>query len=284
VAYSSNSVPSGVWVHAVGIRLANELKLYVNGILAGAVAYSQNPDYSRGLPEIGGNFGNGFDAFSGDIDDLRVYNRALSASEVRMLYTRESQAGSAGPFRFVYGNFTWQEAKLDAEARGGHLATFRDQQEWLSGRSVINQFGSQNAWIGAYQPTGSPEPGGGWTWITGQPWSFTAWLAGEPNQNQGQNEDAVYVGFNGGGWNDAPSGTRISYLLELEPRVDLIRAVKPTFTDLSLGSSYQLQLSAGLNTWANHGLTFTATNSSMVYPQYWDVDHWSQLFFRLQEQ
>ena len=27
---------------------------------------------------------------------------------------------------------------------------------------------------------------------------------------------------------------------------------------------------------------FTATNTSMIYPQYWDVDNWGQLFFRLQ--
>ena len=36
-----------------------------------------------------------------------------------------------------------------------------------------------------------------------------------------------------------------------------------------------------MNSWTNHGSPFTATNSSMVYPQYWDVDNWGKLFFRL---
>jgi hypothetical protein len=64
--------------------------------------------------------------------------------------------------------------------------------------------------------------------------------------------------------------------------VNLIKAVKPSFSFLSLGTNYQLQVSSDLNTWTNQGSPFTATNSSMIYPQYWDVDNWSQLFFRLQ--
>ena len=280
--YSSNSVPSGVWVHAVGVRTPNQMRLYLNGVLAGTTAVTGDPDYSRGLPEIGGNFGSDSDAFSGSIDDIRIYNRALTPAEIRALYVRESQATNQGTFRFVYGDFTWQEAKADAEARGGHLAAFRDQTEWLAGKAAIA--GGQNVWIGGYQPAGSPEPGGGWAWVTGQPWSFTAWWPGEPNQNQGFNEDALMVGFGGEGWNDAPSDTRFCYLLETEPRVNLIKAVKPSFDELIVGSIYQLQLSAGLNSWTNHGAPFSATNSSMIYPQYWDVENWGSLFFRIQAQ
>jgi hypothetical protein len=72
------------------------------------------------------------------------------------------------------------------------------------------------------------------------------------------------------------------YVYESGPRVDLIRAVKPSFTYLALGTNYQLQVSSDLNTWTNEGSPFTATNTSMVYPQYWDVDNWNSLFFRLQ--
>jgi hypothetical protein len=72
----------------------------------------------------------------------------------------------------------------------------------------------------------------------------------------------------------------VSYTLE--PSVSLVKAVKPSFYNLSPGTNYQLQVSADLSTWTNQGSAFTATNSSMVYPQYWDVDSWGQLFFRLQ--
>ncbi len=64
--------------------------------------------------------------------------------------------------------------------------------------------------------------------------------------------------------------------------VSLIKAVKPSFSYLALGTNYQLQVSADLSTWTNQGSAFTATNISMVYPQYWDVDNWNSLFFRLE--
>jgi hypothetical protein len=72
------------------------------------------------------------------------------------------------------------------------------------------------------------------------------------------------------------------YAIEYGPRVDLLKAVKPSFSHLTLTTNYQMQISADLNTWSNYGAAFTATNTSMVYPQYFDVDNWNSLFFRLQ--
>jgi hypothetical protein len=85
-------------------------------------------------------------------------------------------------------------------------------------------------------------------------------------------------------YNRALSGFEIQQLYEAEmgPRVALIKAVKPSFSNLLLGASYQLQVSDDLNTWTSQGVPFSATNSTMVYPQYWDVDNWDQLSFRLQ--
>lgn len=72
------------------------------------------------------------------------------------------------------------------------------------------------------------------------------------------------------------------YALSFGPTIGLIKAVKPSLSGLWLGTNYQLQVSSDLNDWTNQGSAFIATNTSMVYPQYWDVDNWSQLFFRLQ--
>jgi hypothetical protein len=72
------------------------------------------------------------------------------------------------------------------------------------------------------------------------------------------------------------------YAYERGPIVNLIKAVKPSFSGLSLGTNYQLQVSGDLNSWTNHGAPFAATNSSMVYPLYWDVENWNKLFFRVQ--
>ncbi|MBE0542327.1 MAG: LamG domain-containing protein [Verrucomicrobia bacterium] len=71
-------------------------------------------------------------------------------------------------------------------------------------------------------------------------------------------------------------------VLESGPHVDLIKAVKPALSGLFLGTNYQLQLSGDLLTWTNHGAPFAATNISVVYPEYFDVDNWNKLFFRLE--
>jgi hypothetical protein len=52
--------------------------------------------------------------------------------------------------------------------------------------------------------------------------------------------------------------------------------------ELIPGANYQLQVSNDLITWTNQGSPFASTGSTMVYPQYWDVDNLSQLFFRVQ--
>jgi len=89
-------------------------------------------------------------------------------------------------------------------------------------------------------------------------------------------------------FHDIVSGvTGTYYNVDLVPgplvaQISLIKAVKPSFSNLSLGTNYQLQVSSDLNTWTNQGSAFAATNTSMIYPQYWDVDNWNSLFFRLQ--
>ena len=57
--------------------------------------------------------------------------------------------------------------------------------------------------------------------------------------------------------------------------------MKPWFSNLTLGTNYQLQVSSDMSGWTNQGAAFSATNTNMTYPQYWDVDNW-EAFFRLQ--
>ena len=71
-------------------------------------------------------------------------------------------------------------------------------------------------------------------------------------------------------------------LVSITPQVNLVKAVKPSFSNLTINYNYQLQVSSDFHNWTNEGAPFTATNSSMVYPAYWDVENWAKLFFRLQ--
>ncbi len=84
-------------------------------------------------------------------------------------------------------------------------------------------------------------------------------------------------------YNRALSSQEVAELYGLEsgPGVGLVKAVKPSFFHLWAGTNYQLQMSIDMTNWINQGAPFTATNRSMVYPQYFDVPYWGNLYFRL---
>lgn len=85
-------------------------------------------------------------------------------------------------------------------------------------------------------------------------------------------------------YNRALSASEVQqlYLAEAGPIVNLLKSVQPSFSNLTVSSNYQLQVSSDLSTWTNAGPPFTATATNMVYPLHWNVDNWNQLFFRLQ--
>ena len=81
------------WTHVVGVWSEIGGAIYINGSLSAQKIWNSAAitDYSNGfIPEIGGNSGALWDPFAGVIDDVRIYNRALTASEVSNLYAAES--------------------------------------------------------------------------------------------------------------------------------------------------------------------------------------------------
>lgn len=87
---SSSSISAGRWWHIVAVRAATELRLYVNGQPSSSIGITEPPDYSRTfIPTIGGNSTDHYDNYAGLIDEVRIYNRALSASEIEQLFGYE---------------------------------------------------------------------------------------------------------------------------------------------------------------------------------------------------
>jgi len=84
VAYVIGPTPSpvGSWTHIALTYDGATLKLYVNGALASSAARSGAIQSSTTPLWIGGNVPYG-EYFHGLIDELRIYNRALSATEVQ---------------------------------------------------------------------------------------------------------------------------------------------------------------------------------------------------------
>ena len=108
-------------------------------------------------------------------------------------------------------NILWAEARDAAAAtlrcgQPGHLVTITSQEEQ---DFLVSAFGAGplgTKWLGAYQPV-STDVATGWVWITGEPFSFTQWNPGEPNNGYygalGYEDAAVF--WTAGRWNDAPS-------------------------------------------------------------------------------
>jgi len=73
---------AGEWVHYVGVRRNNDaLYVYINGVLGGSVAFAMpgNPAVTSWIGAEGGTA----NYFDGLIDDVRVYNKALSRSDIQ---------------------------------------------------------------------------------------------------------------------------------------------------------------------------------------------------------
>jgi Concanavalin A-like lectin/glucanases superfamily len=81
---ASGSFTLGQWTHITGTYDGTNIKVYINGVLAESVNHPDNingfinADLTVGFGKLG--------YWSGSIDDLFIYNRALSQAEVDKLY------------------------------------------------------------------------------------------------------------------------------------------------------------------------------------------------------
>ena len=88
--YSKSRAPKGSWAHVAATFDRGEMKLYINGRFdAGKkstrIKYTDWREYERDDISIGAMW-DGKVGFCGAIDEVRIYARALSASEIRTLF------------------------------------------------------------------------------------------------------------------------------------------------------------------------------------------------------
>lgn len=87
IVNSTNLVNSGSWNFVVGTYDGSSVKLYINGALEVEESYSFDIRNSSYHVEIGRNSYNQTDDFKGYIDDVRIYDRALSRDEILGIYS-----------------------------------------------------------------------------------------------------------------------------------------------------------------------------------------------------
>lgn len=84
----SSTVEPGGWYHLVGVYDAGEMRVYLDGVLIGTDNHSAGGDLTV-LPSAVVTVGDspiGSRSFDGDIDDVRVYGKALSEAEIAEVY------------------------------------------------------------------------------------------------------------------------------------------------------------------------------------------------------
>ena len=141
----NTTVPVGQWVHVVGVMDStqsgsNRIKLYKNGveITAKSVQWTNGFDSTDGTADIGS--GVTLDKWDGQIDEVRIYNRALSAAEVLELYQTgavlkrpPNNLGLVGYWSFNEGTST---KATDFSGNGNH-ANFPGgaaKPDWVTGK------------------------------------------------------------------------------------------------------------------------------------------------------
>jgi len=114
------------WSFVVGTWDGNVMKIYVNGelknsrtdVLSGSIDYC--PGAAATLVGMGEN---GIEPFSGNIDDMAFYNRALSQAEITQLYAGKKP--SVAQFIATVNNLT---VNVDASSSIGNIQSY----EWTS--------------------------------------------------------------------------------------------------------------------------------------------------------
>jgi hypothetical protein len=114
----------------------------------------------------------------------------------------------------------WPDARDEAVARGGYLATLTSEAENLFVFDLTaatpgawiqdgDKYQMNGPWLGGYQDRTAGnyiEPSGGWKWVTGEPWEYTSWLPGQPDNDDWNNYGEDYLVF-WGYWAQGPTPT-----------------------------------------------------------------------------
>jgi hypothetical protein len=311
------------WYHIVMEHSSGTLMLYVNGSLVTNAQPAWSPGQMVVMPtafEVGSGSGSAH-FFNGAVNDVRVYNRAFSASDVQVLYNYEASAcvspmaatamatvlngfvisanltdsgcGYTNPpsVQIVGGGGTGATAV--AQVTNGYIVGITITDAGTGYTSVPSIFIAPPAGCIPHSATATLSVANGFVvsaTITDEGCGYTNTPSIQIIGGGGTGATATAVVTNGAvvsititsagvGYTNTPG---IYLTSPLGAVISIEEAVVPTFSNLSIGSKYQLQSSMDLINWTNQGVTFMATNSSMAATQYFTVSNWNQLYFRLQ--
>lgn len=231
---SANIENLNYWTHLV-YRLSRQgdsatLTLFINGQLAASQTDQVGSSNSQTNLSFGVHDKQTFigSFIVGEIDDVRIYDLALSTSEVSALYCSEAPP----QFQIIEGNFTWQEAKADAEARGGRLAILNNQEKVNDASSIIPTppDGFNIALVGGYRESS------GLYWIDGSSVDIGSldWTENNPESEPflavANNSKLLDISFS-----DMNETNYVGYIIEKSPSPPILNL--QTFYESNSGES-----------------------------------------------
>ncbi|MEO1348073.1 MAG: NF038122 family metalloprotease [Cyanobacteria bacterium J06635_15] len=191
---SNTVLTTNQWHHIAATYDGNAVRFYIDGQLDSNVVYTDMTfaTTSQSLV-LGADLTGSY--FDGEIDDARVYNRALSDEEITELTQLDASVANeeflAGEVYFgsryllTDSVMTWADAQAYAESLGGNLVTINDaaENQWLK-----NTFGTTEAlWIGF----SDAETEGIWKWASGEASLYTDWAPNQPDDHLGNQDYAI---------------------------------------------------------------------------------------------
>lgn len=158
------------------------------------------------------------------------------------------EGGNGHWYEIINTSITWDDvyindgiillaigAKTAAERAGGYLVTVTSAAEnlFLTNNSSLGGEGNdllESHWLGGYQPNGSGEPAGGWTWVNNEGlidydnWAgsydeYGNYIKFEPSNSEGNENYLVFqhqFSIDGKMWNDISGVTAEGYVIEYD--------------------------------------------------------------------
>jgi len=212
---------------------------------AGTTSVATVKDTTDGLDEEGNPVGAEISIYTFDTVPVEVVREPIASFTL--------PTGELHEYEVVYveeKGLNWVQAKALAEEAGGYLATITSEEE---NEFVFGLIEDEKYWfkwddshnyvmsgplLGGYQPVNSGEPNDNWKWVTGEPFTFTAWCVdgvpededprpnNQPNDATGNQNILAYGEINApvsywgdfphrfGSYNDTHEGQAHAFIIE----------------------------------------------------------------------
>jgi hypothetical protein len=141
-----------------------------------------------------------------------------------------------------FAGLTWNVASQLAQAQGGYLATINSSAEndfvfgLVNNPAFFTAYNGSGPALGGYNAGTPSNPN--WSWVTGEPWTFTHWAPGTPDYadfGAGPEDRLEFFSFIGGTpantWNDLQQndGNIGGYIVEVVPEPQTVALLAGAF-------------------------------------------------------